>query len=41
MTPIFDDLKAELKAELDPLQRAIADELPPLNDAARELGSRR
>jgi hypothetical protein len=38
VTPIFDDLKAELKAELGRLQGALAADLPPFNQVARKLG---
>jgi hypothetical protein len=36
--PIFEDLKTELKAELDRLQRVLAADLPPFNQAARAQG---
>jgi hypothetical protein len=36
--PIFNDLKTELKAETDRLQRALTTYLPRFNDLARRLG---
>jgi photosystem II stability/assembly factor-like uncharacterized protein len=36
--PIFDDLKAELKAETDRLQRALATYVPRFNQLAQRLG---
>ena len=37
-TPIFNDLKVELKAETDRLQRAITTYLPRFNEVVRRLG---
>jgi photosystem II stability/assembly factor-like uncharacterized protein len=36
--PIFNDLKAELKAEMDRLQQVLQSDLPPFNSLARKLG---
>ena len=36
--PIFNDLKAELKAETDRLQRALTTYVPKFNELARRLG---
>ena len=36
--PIFEELKAELKAELDKLQRVLAADLPPFNSSLQRLG---
>ena len=36
--PIFNDLKAELKAEMDRLQQVLQSDLPTFNSLAKKLG---